>query len=173
MLCGSTLLAAEGTQRGGPIYNPSTKSYFQLFNDNVQPGNWQAARKRAAAKTFKGVHGRLAVIGSMETHRFILNNFGLNWNEASVWIGLRYWCAVRMLQWEGELPHSPSDANHFRMWHNKWARVEGEACGMDASKRTGFAPVYYRNIAGTVRWQAVGAGKGFESYLVEFVTNGE
>jgi hypothetical protein len=173
VLYGSTLGAADESHQSGPFFNPSTKSYFQLFTDNENPGVWQAARKRAATKVYKGVRGRLAVIDSMETHKFILQSFGLNWREASVWIGLRYWCSARMLQWETGLPYSPSDATHFRMWHTKWARADGEACGMEASKRSGFAPVYYRNIGGTVRWQAVGAGKGFNAYLVEFVTDGE
>lgn len=173
MLYGNTLWAAEDPQQSAPVYNPSTKSYFQLFDDNVNPGNWEAARLRAATKVYKGVHGRLAVVDSLETHKFILKNFGLNWREASVWIGLRYWCSVRLLQWEGGLPYSPSDANQFRLWHSRWARSDEDACGADKSKRIGFAPVYYRNIGGTVRWQAVGAAKFFPTYLVEFVTNGE
>ena len=154
-----------------------TKSYFQLFNDNLQPGTWEAAKSRAAAKIFKGVHGRLAVVDSMETHQFILKNFGLKWPNASVWIGLRYWCSVRMLQWEGGRPYSPSEMSHFRIWHNPWARPESgegtDSCDMAVSRTKGFAPVYYRNIGGIVRWQAVGAAKFFPTYLVEFVTSGE
>ena len=89
MFCSDALWAAEGASQSGPIYNPATKSYFQLFDDNLLPGNWEAARKRAATKSYNGVRGRLAVVDSMETHNFILRNFGLNWREASVWIGLR------------------------------------------------------------------------------------
>jgi hypothetical protein len=172
MLSSEPLWAVDGKQSAA-VYNPSTKSYFQLFDDNPPPGTWEAARASATSKTYKGVRGRLAVIGSMETHKFIMQNFGLKWREASVWIGLRYWCSVRMLQWEHELPYAPTDASRFRMWHSDWSRGEGETCGMDASKRKGYAGVYYRNIGGTVRWQAVGAGKGFVNYLVEYVTNGQ
>jgi Lectin C-type domain len=172
MLCGHPLWAAEGLPKSAPIYNPSSKSYFQLFNDNVN-SNWEKARLRATTKVYKGIHGRLAVVDSMETHKFILQNFGLNWREASVWIGLRYWCSVRMLQWEDGLPYSPSDANHFKIWHSRWARNDSDACYSAKSRKTGFAPIYYRNIGGTVRWQAVGAAKFFSTYLVEYVTNGE
>jgi hypothetical protein len=44
---------------------------------------------------------------------------------------------------------------------------------MYKSLKLGYAPVYYRNIGGTIRWQAVGAAKYFAYYLVEYVTNGE
>lgn len=181
MVWGHALWAAEG-QQTAPIFDPSSKSYFQLFDDNVNPGTWDAARSRAASKVHNGVRGRLAVIDSVETHKFIIRNFGMNWHEASVWIGLRYWCSAHMLQWEGELPFSPSDAGRFRLWHSQWARNGSgqgasagmaDTCGMAASRKQGFAPVYYRNIGGVVRWQATGAGKGFANYLVEFVTNGE
>jgi hypothetical protein len=159
---------------GVPIYNPATKSYFELFNDNVPPpSNWDAAKTRAATKFYEGVRGRLAVVDSAETHKFIIQNFKLNWREASVWIGLRYWCSVHMLQWEDGLPFSPSDASHFRIWHASWSRTGDNACNEHKSLKTGFAPVYYRNMGGRVRWQAVGAAKYFTLYLVEFVTNGE
>lgn len=177
LLCSPDLWAAEGPLQSAPIYNPATKSYFQLFNDDLHP-SWEGVRAQAESKVFKGVRGRLAVVDTLEKHKFVLQNFHFNWHEASVWIGLRYWCSVRMLQWEDGLPYSPSDADHFRLWHSRWARSESagsvaDPCGMDASLRQGFAPVYYRNIGGVVRWQAVGAGKGFSNFLVEFVTNGE
>jgi hypothetical protein len=180
MVWGEALWADQGSQ-GAPVYNPTTRTYFQLFDDG-HSSTWAGARKRAAMKSFKGVRGRLAVIDSIETHNFVLKKLGLMQHDSSVWIGLRYWCSAHVLQWEGELPYSPSDAGRFRLWHNPWARAstgQGGAagiestCGMTASREQGFAPVYYRNIGGVVRWQATGAGKGFDSYLVEFVTNGE
>lgn len=173
MLAGHPLWATEAAPESAPIYNPSSKSYFQLFNDNVNPGTWDAARTRASGKVYKGVRGRLAVVDSLQTHKFILQKFGLDWREASVWIGLRYWCSVRMLQWEDGLPYSPSDADHFKVWHSRWARGDSDACYADKSRKTGFAPVYYRNVGGTIRWQAVGAAKFFKTYLVEYVTNGQ
>ena len=175
LLYSNPLWSADDAHQSAPIYDPASKSYFQLFDDNLK-GHWVEAKALAATKFYNGVRGRLAVVDSAEKNQFILKNFGLNWRDASVWIGLRYWCPVRMLQWEGSLPYSPSDANHFALWHNPWSRPEGgltNPCGMAASVREGYAPVYYRNIGGSVRWQAVGAGKGFTAYLVEYVTHGE
>jgi hypothetical protein len=173
MLWSTPLWSAGGPQQSAPIYDPASKSYFQLFNDNFNPGNWEAAKQRAGEKVFKGVRGRLAVVDSVETHNFIIQNFHLNWRDASVWIGFRYWCSVHMLQWEGSLPYSPSDANHFALWHSSWSRGNQDPCSMYKSLKLGYAPVYYRNIGGTIRWQAVGAAKYFAYYLVEYVTNGE
>jgi hypothetical protein len=173
MLWSNSLWSAEVPLQSAIIYNPASKSYFQLFNDNVNPGNWEAAQQRAANKIYKGVRGRLAVVDSLDTHNFIIKNFHLDWRDASVWIGFRYWCSVHMLQWEGSLPYSPSDANHFALWHSSWSRGNLDPCSSFKSGKLGFAPVYYRNIAGTVRWQAVGAAKYFTTYLVEYVTNGE
>lgn len=173
LLYSNALWAGDERKLGVPIYNPATKSYFELFDDNLNPGNWEAAKTRAESKAYKGVRGRLAVVDSAETHRFIIENFRLNWHEASVWIGLRYWCSLRMLQWVDGRSYSPSDGSHFKAWHTKWSRSDDNACMAAKSQKSGFAPVYYRNISGTVRWQAVGAAKFFSSYLVEFVTGEE
>lgn len=159
-----------------PVYNPASKSYFQLFSDNTHPGTWVAARERAHSKFFKGVRGRLAQVRSAETHEFLIRTFHLNNPRLDVWIGLRYWCRLRMLQWEDERPFSPSDPEQFRIWHDPWERDANEpggSCGMTGSRQQGFAPVYYRTLSGITLWQAVGAAKFFDYYLVEFPTGGE
>jgi hypothetical protein len=167
------LVAADLPLPRTPIYNPASKSYFQLFDDNVYPGNWDAARARAAGKAYKGVRGRLAVIDTPETHKFVMQTFKLTQRQNAVWIGLRYWCSARLLQWEGGTPFEPSEPEAFRLWHAEWSRSEDDACRADRSGRVGFAPIYYRTIAGLTRWQAVGAAKYFPYYLVEFPTGGE
>jgi len=172
LLYSNPLWSADDAHQSAPIYDPASKSYFQLFDDNLK-GHWVEAKALAATKFYKGVRGRLAVVDNAQTNEFILAHFDFNRGDASVWIGLRYWCSAHMLQWEGSLAYSPSDANHFKLWHSSWSRDDYDPCAMDASKRSGYAPVYYRNIGGTVRWQAVGAGKGFREYLVEYVTHGE
>src|SRR3546814_16491925 len=106
MLFGRPSLAADLPLPRTPIYDSHSQSYFQLFGDNVHPGNWEAARIRAAQKFYKGVQGRLAVVDSEETHAFLLRAFKLNRRHISVWIGLRYWCSARLLQWEDGLPRS-------------------------------------------------------------------
>jgi hypothetical protein len=173
IVLGAQQAAGFEPKQSKPFYNPASKSYFQLFDDNIHPGHWQAARERATQKVFKGVHGRLAVIDSQETHNFVMQHFGLTWRDASVWIGLRYWCSVRMLQWEGSRPFPPSEPGAFSLWHTPWSRLGDDACLSGESRKAGFSPVYYRNIAGVVRWQAVAAAKYFDLYLVEFVTDGE
>ena len=172
LLWSSPLWAANPLPRS-PVYNPYSKSYFQLFDDNENPGHWEAARARANMKAFKGVRGRLAVIDSAETHKFVLDTFDMNRRGISTWIGLRYWCGARLLQWEDHRPFSPSDPDSFRLWHSQWSRTDENACSFTGSTKTGYAPVYYRTMHGITRWQAVGASKYFSYYLVEYPTGGE
>jgi len=144
-----------------------------LFDDNRRPGTWDAAKIRAEEKSFKGVRGRLAVVDSAETHDFILRTFDLNERKWSVWIGLRYWCKSHMLQWEWGRPYSPTEPGRFKIWHSQWSRNSDNDCGFTMSQMKGYAPVYYRTIGSTTRWQAVGAAKYFGFYLVEFATGKE
>src|SRR5690606_32532542 len=154
MLSGAPLLAADLPLPRTPIYNPASKSYFQLFNDNIHPGNWEAARVRAAKHAYKGVRGRLAVIDKPETHVFVMRTFKLNQRGNAVWIGLRYWCGARLLQWEDGMPFEPSSPKAFRLWHAEWSRSDEDACSFTRSGKVGFAPVYYRTIGSLTRWQA-------------------
>src|SRR3546814_13056367 len=72
MLFGRPSLAADLPLPRTPIYDSHSQSYFQLFGDNVHPGNWEAARIRAAQKFYTGVQGRLAVFARAATHAFLL-----------------------------------------------------------------------------------------------------
>lgn len=160
-----------------PVYNPASKSYFQLFADNRPPqADWSWARRRAQSKFYKGVQGRLAHIRDPETHEFVVNTFNLKDARKDVWIGLRYWCKLHMLQWGNERPFPPSEPGHFRAWHSPWQRDpadRGGSCSMVGSRHTGYVPVYYRTLNGTTLWQGVGAAKFFEFYLVEYPTGGK
>lgn len=170
LLVSGPLLAADLPLPRTPIYNPHSKSYFQLFDDNTHPGTWEAARARAIRKTHHEVPGRLAVVDSRETHDFLLRAFDLDRRSPSVWIGLRYWCTARLLQWEHGLPFSPSDAEPFRLWHAQWTHPQAPAC---STRTSPFAPVYYRTIGEVTRWQAVEASRYLSHYLVEFPTGAE
>jgi hypothetical protein len=170
LLYAGSVWAAEGPVASAPVYNPNSKSYFQLFSDNQHPGSWGGAKTRAEMKSFKGVRGRLAVIDSAETHDFVLRTFKLTQNKFQVWIGLRYWCIAHLLQWESGPAFSPTDPGHFKIWHTKWSRNSENDCSFAASKVAGFVPVYYVTIGNLTRWQAVGAAKNFEHYLVEYPT---
>src|SRR3546814_21041878 len=109
------LLAADLPLPRTPIYDPHSKSYFQIFDDNVHPGNWEAARSRAGMKAYKGVRGRLAVIDSAETQKFLLRAFDLDRRHISVWIGLPTVSSARLLKWDDGRPSAPCHPHHFRL----------------------------------------------------------
>lgn len=146
----------------GPIYNPATDSYYQLFE---HPGahthqyyTWAGANGRAAGKIYKGKRGRLAVIRDAKTLEFVRANFSL---PGAAWIGLRFFCKYRKLLFsDGQLQGPKAQG----MWHPKsWHRTETRC----ADK--GYMPVYLsgRDPSG-VFWQASGPNKGFQMYLVEY-----
>ena len=171
VFCGFVCTAQAQTASTQPIYDPVSKSYFQLFNDNKHPGTWAAARVRAESKIYKRIRGRLAEVRNPEIHEFILNHFDIKSERVDVWIGLRYWCKLRMLQWGRSKPFSPSEPNQFRAWHAVWQRhpdLPGGVCGMTASSSAGYVPVHYRTLNGVTRWQASGIAKFFSYYLVEY-----
>lgn len=170
LLASGPALADDPPLPQSPVYDPHSKSHFQLFDDNKSPGSWEAARARAVRKSYRDVPGRLAVVDSRETHEFLLRAFDLDQRSPSVWIGLRYWCTARLLQWEHGTPFSPSDPEPFRLWHAQWTHPQAPAC---STRAAGFAPVYYRTIGGVTRWQAVEASRYLSHYLVEFPTGAE
>ena len=153
-----------------PVYNPATKSYFQLFNDNAganKGGRWDRAMKRAARKSYKGVRGRLAVVDSAEVHSFLQTEFALPLQKIKegIWIGLRYWCSVRRLQWVSGDMHPPTA---FKRWDRNWARNSRANCQGGG----GYLPVYYTG-GKRFRWQATLSAKFFKWYFVEFPTGAE
>ncbi len=153
-----------------PIYNPASESYFQLLWLTTERPNWGSAHVAASSRTFKGVRGRLAVIDRPETHQFILQNFEVN---EEIWIGLRYWCRFRMLQWNDLEPYSPADPGRFHAWHPRWYRVT-PSCSSWRSKELQYKPVYYQPLGGgNARWQASGPAKFFERFLIEYPTGEE
>ncbi len=171
-LCMAGTTAFSAAKAGDPpIYNPASKSYFQLLTLTTPKPNWDSARVEAWSKTFKGVRGRLAVIDRPETHQFILQNFELKNN---IWIGLRYWCRFRMLEWNGLRPYSPSDPGRFHAWHPQWYRNTQQRCGNIRKEKLGYMPFYYQPLGErNARWQGSGSAKGFGRFLVEYPTGEE
>jgi hypothetical protein len=154
---------------GRPIYNPATKSYFELRIGKETRGGlyWQEAQTLATELVYKGVPGRLAVISDAETHSFLARNFDI---DAEAWIGLRYWCSFRKLQWvTGDILESGA----FGAWANPWHRTDLPPCESASTLTTGYMPVYYRPKSRGFRWQAVGSAKGFPRYFVEYPTGHE
>lgn len=167
---GSGELRAAAGPESPPVYNPATKSYFQMLKTTGRHGNWPESLEQAYAQTYKGVRGRLAVIDSPETHEFVLRNFDVS---RPTWIGLRYWCEFRMLEWVGLRPYSPGDPGRFQAWHPRWWHGE-QLCPPNASGPGAFVGVYYQPTSErTALWQAVGKGKGFGLLLVEYPTGEE
>lgn len=146
----------------GPIYNPATNSYFQLFE---HPGaqtshfyTWASANGRAATKVYKGKRGRLAVIRDPKDLEFVRANFSL---PGATWIGLRFYCKYRKLLWSDGKMQGPKAQG---MWHPKsWHRTAVRC----ASR--GYMPIYLSgNDSAGIYWQASGPAKGFQTFLVEF-----
>lgn len=146
-----------------PIYNPESKSYFELRVDLPKPPNWQTAVRYARTKFYKGVRGRLAVVKDLQTHSFLQANFDV---REEAWIGLRYFCSFRKLVWEnGE--EQPRRA--FKMWAKRWHRTDIR-CG---NNRIQYMPIYYLPNSKGFKWQASGPAKYFVSYFVEYQTGAE
>ena len=146
-----------------PIYNPHTKSYFELRVDLPDPPNWQTAVRYARTRKFKGVRGRLAQVKDLNTHSFLQANFEI---REEAWIGLRYFCSFRKLVWaDGE--EQPRKA--FKMWAKRWHRTKIK-CG---SQNISYMPIYYLPATKGFRWQASGPAKYFVSYFVEYQTGKE
>ncbi len=166
------ILAAAGKPGDPPIYNPASKSYFQLLSkEKSQRGNRIVAYRTALTKEYKGVRGRLAVIDRPETHQFILQTFDLS---REVWIGLRYWCRYRMLEWGGLRPYSPNDPGRFHAWHPQWYRNTQTVCAASRKDAIPYMPVYYKPLGErNARWQASGDAKFFNRFLVEYPTGEE
>jgi Lectin C-type domain len=162
--------AAMAEVIGLPIYNPESKSYFEFRNDNIitTGGTWIDAYNKARKLVYKGVRGRLAVVTTPETHNFLLKNFKI---DDETWIGLRYWCKFRKLQW---VTGNILDLGDFAIWGRDWDRQDGTvACQQAGSVRDGYMPVYYLPQYQGFRWQAVGASKKFIRYFVEYPTGAE
>jgi hypothetical protein len=141
-----------------------------MLGSTGRHGFWGEAQDQARSQVFKGVRGRLAIVDTPETHKFVMANFDVS---QPMWIGLRYWCEFRMLEWIGTRPYSPSDTGRFEAWHPQWARSD-QACLPRASGPDAFLAVYYQPISEvSALWQAVRLGKGFGRLLVEYPTGGE
>ncbi len=171
LLCMAVTTAFAAEKPGDPpIYNPASKSYFQLLWLTTDKANWRSAHRAAGSRIFKGVRGRLAVIDRPETHQFILQNFDLT---HPTWIGLRYWCRFRMLEWNDLRPYSPGDPGRFHAWHPQWYS-KSPKCGDWWARESAYMPVFYRpHGERNARWQAIGPAKFFPRFLVEYPTGEE
>lgn len=161
-----------------PLYNPETKSYFELVW--VPPGwsirgaefaeiSWERARQFAHQQTYKGVRGRLALVKSEATHHF-LRRFQ---PDRATWIGLRYWCHHGKLQLAtGEFYPKTGYAG----WDRNWAVAGTKQTGNRPPVCTGnfpYWPVHYWSIQEGFRWNANGTLKEWRYVFIEYPTGKE
>lgn len=167
LIAATGVAAAQGTGSDPvaikPIYNPQTKSYFELRIDLPYPSRWPSAVKHARSKFFMGARGRLAIVRDLDTHSFLKANFVLN---QQAWIGMRFYCGVRKLVWVDGQEHSRKS---FKVWARSWHRTKIRC----KTTRISFMPMYYTESDYGFRWQASGPQKSFVSYFVEYPTGSE
>jgi hypothetical protein len=165
-----------------PKYNPTTKSYFELYSpDASDPRNtrvpasgaigWKKANILAARRTYRGAQGRLAVVNTPQIHNFLRKSFR---PELPAWIGLRYWCNFNKLQWiTGKF--------HKRGKFQKWGRVWNHSAKSprdDPNKKSycerrdnkHYFGVHYWGIQEGFSWNANGRYKEFNAMFIEYPT---
>jgi hypothetical protein len=157
-----------------PVYDPATKSYFELYYpdsgvsaEQARTYTWTDAAELAQMQVFKGVHGRLAVVKTRQIDEFLIETF----RPASYeWIGLRYVCGMNVLQWvTGEIWPLTSYANWGPVWNVAGASPFGAqraACGGGG----GWLGIHYWPRSGSFRWNANTAQTKFAMMFVEFPT---
>lgn len=175
LLCiASGAAQAQGPVYGKPIYDPASKSYFELVKTprEYAPGavtpsmTFDVAVGAASGRKFKGVSGRLAIIKSPDTHLFVMQK--LRPNEEA-WIGLRYLCKLRQLRWvNGETVSK----GQFQAWHTKWDQSANAGC-VKGGGEADWMPVAYMGVQDGFRWVAKGAKKKYISFIVEYPTGHE
>jgi hypothetical protein len=173
LLCGATSAWAQ-TVYEKPVYNPATKSYFELVRVTqaqqeahkvgmTPETSWDKAAKFAASRVYKNTKGRLAIVKDQDTHEFIMTNLRPN---TYAFIGLRYFCKDRQLRWVNNEVHP---ANGFKAWAPNWDQGDNKIC---VGSNTGpwWMGVVYSSIGDGFRWVARGALKNWNLYIVEYPT---
>lgn len=155
--------AAPGQVIGVPVYDPESKRYFALMHISSEPwsGMWDKVAEAARRQSYKGVRGRLAVVDSIEVHEFLLRTFHPS-HYQYIWIGLRYLCRARKLEWSDGRIFQPGS---FQAWDTKW-KQDIYFCN-ESNDPNDWGPVAY---SPQFRWIAKGRHKGYDWYFVEFPT---
>jgi hypothetical protein len=127
---------------------------------------WPNSENIAEKLEYKGVHGRLAVVKNLETHELLERAFQ---PTNFTWIGLRYWCATKRLQFTDGSYWEPGN---FHAWAQTWDQSHlADPCGeWHVYGKPQFMPVAYSPMAEGFRWNAREWHKGFPLIIVEFPT---
>lgn len=147
-----------------PVYNPESKSYFELLDGRHVHGQgptWEQARDLAAQRSFGGAQGRLAIIRSPETDMFIRINLRPNQHT---WFGLHYDCKQKRLIWTDGTELKQGD---YTNWNPR---------GWYASPQWGFCvgdylmPAYLPLHSGIRHWMMQRSPKRYYTFIVEYPT---
>lgn len=165
----SFLSEASAAEYNKPIYDPYSKSYFELIpvtkelspNKHLPELPFDKAAQVASGRAFKGARGRLATVKSRQTHELILEKLR---PDTETWIGLRYFCNTRELKWiNGE----SLKRGGFQAWHPQWDQGGAASCTHGRGEAN-WMPVAYTAAADGLRWVAKGAFKHYRAILVEY-----
>jgi hypothetical protein len=173
LLLGTAAAQAQGPVFEKPIYDPASKSYFELVRVTpaqqehhkvgmVPEASFERAAAFAAGRAYKGTKGRLAVVKSQETHEFIMQNLR---PPGYAFIGLRYYCKERTLRWINGETHP---ANGFKAWAANWDQGDNKDCVRFPNNP--WLGVAYSGIKDGFRWVARGSAKNWNLYIVEYPT---
>ncbi len=141
-------------------------SYYQLISDFTRDNSgatWEDARSLAAERTYKGRHGRLAMLDSAELQNWVLGTFDLpeRGYNGNTWIGIRYWCSFRKLT---DIDGATYSFQSFSAWDTPWYRDGGTRC--EINQKLPYMGVYIQGTAS--RWRAAGFLKRYPNFLVEY-----
>jgi hypothetical protein len=150
---------------GVPVYDPEAKRYFALMPSEFSKTNswmWDSVARQAQNLVYNGIHGRLAIVDTVQVHSFLLGTFKPN-HYQSVWIGLRYLCQAKQLEWSDGRLWKPGS---FQDWDAQWNQ-DVFTCIKHGDPKD-WAPVAYTPEMHS--WVAKGNTKGYAWYFVEFPT---
>ncbi|MCP5366085.1 MAG: hypothetical protein H6907_18170 [Hyphomicrobiales bacterium] len=169
LVAAGVAVPAAGERLNTPIYDPVTKSYFEL-RKGVSRGLWKNALAQATRLTYKGVHGRLAMLPNQETSDRVYRALDLRHLQYPyVWFGMRFWCKHRKLMWSNGDIHP---LKGYSNWRSPWYRTEKITCRTALrNDRQGYMPLSLETKTGL--WMATGPGKGYDYFLVEYPTGKE
>jgi hypothetical protein len=150
-----------------PIYNPESKSYFELIENRqleLEGPFWHQARDFAAQKYFKGVQGRLAIIATAQTEMFIKTELR---PSESVWFGLYFDCQAKNLKWVTGEELKPGAYSNWDPIH--WNHAYN---GLFCPEGTPYMPAFIAMEKNTRYWALILRDKRFYQYLIEYPTGG-
>jgi len=168
------LLAPSGVSAqavvGKPVYNPETKSYFELYSypDPEKHGtHWGQHDQVARSKVFNGVHGRLAVVPSKSVNDWLRKTFR---PDQGTFIGLRYFCNYRKLAWSsGDELKKDAYTNWGRHWNTEGTSSRG-IVNAECLSFLPYLPVHYWPVQEGFIWNANGPQKYFMYSFIEYPT---